>query len=93
MRGLRHQHDFAVVVVLHHPNRALISMLSRLLDDREAPAHRRGAEVLLEIRVRQHLENEVHALTARELHNLVEVAGRGMVEDVMGVQAAPKRWS
>ena len=53
-------------------------------DDRDAPAHREGAEVLLEIHVRQHLEDDVHALTSGELQQLVEITRRRVVEDVVG---------
>ena len=55
-----------------------------IADDDDAAAHGDDAEVLLQIGIGEHLEDDVHAAVVREPHQLVEVARRRVVEDVVG---------
>jgi hypothetical protein len=86
-RGVKQRHADDGRVLVHSQSRVEVDGAA-VADDRDAPAHGEGAEVLLEIHVCQHLEDDVDALAARELDHLVEVAGRCVVEDVVGAVSA-----
>ena len=63
--------------------RALISVLPRLPMTTMRPRMRDDAEVLLEVHVGQHLQDDVGAAAAGQLDALFEVARRGVVEHVV----------
>ena len=59
---------------------------STVADDRNSPMLREQRQVLREVYVREHLDDGIHPVSAGELHDLVEIRRRLVVEDVIGAE-------
>ena len=63
--------------------RAFISVGAAVADDHDAPAHRDHPQVLLEVHVGEHLQDDVDARGPGQAHHLVEIARGGVVQHVV----------
>jgi hypothetical protein len=64
-------------------SRGLISTVPRLPITTTRPELRQQRQVFPEVDVGEHLQDQVHALAARERHRLIEVALLVVVEEVV----------
>ena len=78
-----HEGHAANVGVAHHGLPRVDLDATAVADDDHSAVLRENCQILIEIHIREHLEDQVHPPALGQLHDPVEVVRRGVIQDVM----------